>query len=263
MQKKGSIKMKSVSIIFPAFNEKERIRDTILEASNYFTSRGITHEIIVSADGTDGTREQAQLLTATIKNLIVIGNSDRKGKGFGVRKGVEIATCDVVGYADADNKTPITEFDKFIPHFLAGAPVVIGVRDFKNSETAKTRRWYRRLGSYVFNRVVKTATGLQDVAELQCGFKFFQTPVAKSIFAAQRIDSYMFDTEILSLAAKSGLPIAQVSVIWKDDKDSRLKLFSGNLRNILDILGICWRLYGFGNDGGARAFKCSVPSQIP
>ena len=235
--------LKSVSLIFPAFNERARIQETVLEASSFFCSKGIEHEIIVCADGTDGTREHAQALQGVVKNLIVIGGSERRGKGYAIRKGVEIASCDIVGYADADNKTPITEFEKFIEHFHTGSQIVIGIRNFGLSETVGSRKWIRRVGSFVFNRVVKALLDLNDITELQCGFKFFDTRIAKSVFALQRINGYMFDAEILSIARKSKVSIQQVSVTWKDDRDSRLKLFTGNLRNFLDIVKICLRHY--------------------
>ena len=49
-----------LTLIFPAFNEANRIADAIRHAREYFEQRGYTNEHIVSADGTDGTREVAQ-----------------------------------------------------------------------------------------------------------------------------------------------------------------------------------------------------------
>ncbi len=54
--------MKLVSLIIPAYNEAARIRTTIGEALDYFDGKGLPCEIIVSADGTDGTREAAGAL---------------------------------------------------------------------------------------------------------------------------------------------------------------------------------------------------------
>ena len=103
--------MKLVSLIIPAFNEAARIRETVGEALAYFDARGTACEIIVSADGTDGTREAARSLAEGRPEIIVIGQPDRRGKGRGIREAVRLATGDVIGFADADNKTPIAEFD--------------------------------------------------------------------------------------------------------------------------------------------------------
>ena len=56
--------------------------------------------------------------------------------------------------------------------------------------------------------------------------------------ARQRIDGYMFDVEVLHLAARSGYRIKEIGVSWRDDGDSRLQLVRGNWRNFLDILRI-------------------------
>src|SRR3954468_19209835 len=102
--------MELLSLIFPAYDEAQRIASTISEATDYFDSRRIRCEIIVSADGTDGTREAVRELAAHRsfrgRDLKVIGSSERKGKGHGIREGVRLATGDIIGFADADNKTP-------------------------------------------------------------------------------------------------------------------------------------------------------------
>ena len=45
-----------ISLVLPAYNESRVIPKTIGEAVDYFESRKLTYEIIVAADGTDGTR---------------------------------------------------------------------------------------------------------------------------------------------------------------------------------------------------------------
>ena len=95
-----------LSLILPAYNEQARIASTIREAYAYFCSRGLTVEILVAADGTDGTREAAQALCHEIPLLKVLGSPERRGKGHGIRQAVRRATGNVIGFADADNKSP-------------------------------------------------------------------------------------------------------------------------------------------------------------
>src|ERR1035438_704414 len=54
-----------ISLILPAYNEARVIEVTIGEAVRYFDSRGLSYQIIVAADGTDGTREIVRELPAT------------------------------------------------------------------------------------------------------------------------------------------------------------------------------------------------------
>ena len=46
-----------ISLILPAYNEARVIPTTVGEAVRYFDSRKLAYEIIVAADGADGTRE--------------------------------------------------------------------------------------------------------------------------------------------------------------------------------------------------------------
>lgn len=233
-----SLVQQNISLILPAFNEAGRIAVTIAEAVRYFQSRHYTYEIIVAADGNDGTREIVAGLRREDPHLSVIGRPGRRGKGLGIREGVRLATGSVIGYADADNKVPIEEYDKCAPLLGAGCPIVIGSRAMEKSQIDRAQPWYRRLGARGFHIFMQNATGLWEVSDTQCGFKFFQHEVAKQLFTLQKIDDYMFDVEILLLARGLGLEIQEVPIRWRDDGDSRLQLVRGNLRNVRDILRI-------------------------
>jgi dolichyl-phosphate beta-glucosyltransferase len=222
-----------ISLILPAYNEAATIAKTIRDAQEYFLATGQSHEIIVAADGNDGTREMAAQCGAK-----VIGGPMRRGKGRGIREAVAIAHGRYVGYADADNKVPIEEFDKVRPWLERGYEVVIGTRSAEHSRIERRQPWFRRAGSAGFNLVVRGFVGLSGIRDTQCGFKFFPLAAAREIFGQQKIDGYMFDVEILALARQLGYRIQQVAIRWRDDGDTRLNLVSGNLQNMVDILRI-------------------------
>jgi dolichyl-phosphate beta-glucosyltransferase len=222
-----------LSLILPAFNEAAAIPKTIGEAKHYFESRRLTAEIIVPADGNDGTREIARDLGA-----IAMGSDERRGKGHGIREAVAIASGRWIGYADADNKVPIEEFDRIRPWLEAGTEVVTGSRAMRESRIERRQPLYRRIGAKGFSVFMHTVVGLHGIHDTQCGFKFFQAAAARELFRRQRIDGYMFDVEILSIARRLGYRIKQVPILWRDDADSRLELVRGNLRNVVDIFRI-------------------------
>ncbi|MFI5178591.1 MAG: dolichyl-phosphate beta-glucosyltransferase [Vicinamibacterales bacterium] len=232
-----------VTVVVPAFNEARSIVTTLGELRAYFEAKPYDYEIIVAADGTDGTREIVTGLARTATRLRVIGGPERRGKGRGIRQAVGMARGDVIGFVDADNKTPITEFDRFEPYLIDGWDVVLGSRGLRESRVERLQPWFRRLGSKGFGVFMHAAVGLNDIVDTQCGFKFFQRPVALDLFRRQRIDGYMFDVEILYLATKRGCRIAQVPVRWRDDGDSRLDLVRGNIRNFFDVLQIRFTHY--------------------
>jgi dolichyl-phosphate beta-glucosyltransferase len=195
----------------------------------------------VVADGDDGTREAARELASKSECSVpirVAGSSERRGKGLGVREGVSLAVGDIIGFSDADNKTPISEFDNIAPLLRSGYDLVIGSRALRDSRIERVQPWYRRWGSKGFGFFLRACIGMDGIVDTQCGFKFFHGHVARELFGAQQINGYMFDVEILFMARQRGYRIAQVPVRWRDDADSRLQLIAGNIRNVLDVLAI-------------------------
>ena len=227
-----------LTIILPAYNERTSIGRTIEQYFQYFQKRGTRCEIVVAADGNDGTREFVREMANDYDRLKVIGHKERLGKGRGIREAVAVSGGRVIGYADADNKVPIDEYEKIEPWLTQGFQVVIGSRALAQSNIERKQSWYRRVGSRGFSVFMHTVVGLPGIHDTQCGFKFFNREVAQHLFRSQAIDGYMFDVEILALAQFFGYTIKEVPIRWRDDGDSRLNLISGNLRNVKDIFRI-------------------------
>jgi dolichyl-phosphate beta-glucosyltransferase len=227
-----------LSLILPAYNEQATIVSTIEQAFEYFASRRIHAEIIVAADGDDGTRETVREKAAGNPDLKAIGHVERCGKGRAIREAMKLVRGRIAGYADADNKVPFEEYDKIRPWFEQGYDVVTGSRALAESQIERCQPWFRRIGSQGFHLFMQTVVGLPGVHDSQCGFKFFPRDIALCLFELQRIDGYMFDVEILALAHRLGYRLKEVPIRWHDDGDSRLQLLSGNLRNVVDIFRI-------------------------
>jgi len=232
-----------LSVIVPAYNEAKSIRRTIDSIRAYLDQQPYSYEIIVSADGDDGTRELVAEVAAQDSRISVIGSAARGGKGRGIRNGVALARGQIIGFCDADYKTPIEEIDKLLPWFDRSYDVVIGSRGMAESRIEVPQPLYRRLGSRAFGVAMHLIIGLWQIHDTQCGFKFFRGDVARDLFSRQRVDGYMFDVEVLHLAERVGCRIKEVGVRWHDDGDSRLDLVAGNWRNMLDILGIRFSKY--------------------
>jgi dolichyl-phosphate beta-glucosyltransferase len=233
-----------LSVVVPAYNEARSIGATLADMRRHLDTRPYAYEIIVSADGGDGTREAVAALAAEDARLSVIGSAGRGGKGRGVRNGMAQARGAVVGFVDADGKTPIDEIERLLPFLEQGYDVVIGSRGLAESRIEVAQRLYRRVGSRAFGVLMHLVMGLPHVRDTQCGFKFFRGPVARDLFARQRIDGYMFDIELLHLCARAGYRVKEVGVRWRDDGDSRLDLLAGNARNLADLLRIRFGRYG-------------------
>jgi dolichyl-phosphate beta-glucosyltransferase len=226
-----------LSLIVPAYNEVATIQNTLRSIDRYMKHREFHYEVIVAADGVDGTREAASALVDELP-VTVLGAPERRGKGCGVRAGMRIANGEIIGFLDADYKVAIDEIEKVLPWFENGYDVVIGSRAATGAKIDVRQPWYRRIGSKGFALIMRPLVGLWGIADTQCGFKFFRKSIARDLFARQRIDGYMFDVEVLSLAIRAGYRIKEIGVNWQDDGDTRLKLLSGNWNNLKDLFRI-------------------------
>jgi dolichyl-phosphate beta-glucosyltransferase len=233
----------SLTVIVPAYNEARTIESTVTAVAAHLERRFSFFEIIVRADGDDGTRERVAALAAKDPRISVGGAVERRGKGRGIREGVARSRGAIVGFVDADYKTPIEEIDLLLPWFDEGYDVVIGSRALGDSRIEVAQPRHRQLGSAVFGLAMHAIVGLPGIRDTQCGFKFFRGAVARDLFRRQKIDGYMFDVEILYLAERAGYRIKEVGIRWRDDGDSRLQLVAGNWRNMIDLFRIRFQTY--------------------
>src|SRR4029079_18366033 len=113
-------------------------------------------------------------------------------------------------FADADLSMPIAEVANFLPPALEGVDVAIGSR-----EAAGAVRYdepgLRHLLGRAFNLLVR-ATVLPGIHDTQCGFKCFTRQAARDLFAAQTLDDFTFDVEILFLARRRGYRVVEVPI---------------------------------------------------
>jgi dolichyl-phosphate beta-glucosyltransferase len=227
-----------LSVVVPAYNEAASIRRTFESMRQFLDDQGYTYEVILVSDGDDSTPEIAAEIGQSWSNLVINAQRGRHGKGQGLRRGAALAGGEIVGFLDADYKTPIDEVSRLLPWLDQGFDIAIGSRGVGASRIERAQRWYRRVGSRGFAILMHAIVGLTDITDTQCGFKFFNRRAAHEIFSRARIDGYMCDVEYLYLASQLRFRVKEIGIRWSDDGDSRLELVRGNVRNVIDLMRI-------------------------
>ncbi len=232
-----------LSIVIPAYNEAERIPQTLIDMDKRLASVDFSYEILVVNDGsTDNTSTIVKNMAKMVKNLKLIDIKNNGGKGGTVRQGMLLATGTVRLFTDADNSTSIDQFEKMMPLFKEGADVVIGSRAMSGAQLDPPEPWYRRIPGKVGNLIFQTVLGLWGIWDTQCGFKAFTGEAAEKIFTISTIGGWGFDVEILALAKRMGYKIKEIPVHWVNDTRSHVKASA-----YLNVLGetciIRWRLW--------------------
>ncbi|MES2766702.1 MAG: dolichyl-phosphate beta-glucosyltransferase [Bacteroidota bacterium] len=226
-----------LSLVIPAYNEAERIGNSLKQAVEYLAEQSYSFEIIVVDDGsTDKTVQIIHKLNDDIEFVKLIRQPQNMGKGAAVRRGMLEATGEYRIFTDADFSTPVHEVEKALKVFKKGADVVIGSRVLDRSTIKRAQPRHREAMGRVFSRAVQ-ATVFKGIDDTQCGFKGFTAKAAESIFSRAKINGFGFDVEILYLAKRLGFEIEQIAVEWHNDERSKVSSLSG-LKAFLDIMTI-------------------------
>ena len=231
-----------LSVVVPAFNEEARLQAMLRSAVDYLRTREVEFEVLVVDDGsTDKTSELVGELGAEFPEIRVISLDSNRGKGHAVRTGVMRTSGRLVLFTDADGATPMKELERLEPALRDGADIAIGSRALRAEDVNLQVRWYRRAIGSVFRGFV-ALLGTAGIGDTQCGFKLFEGTVARDLFGRSRIDGFAFDVEILLLAQREGLSIAEIPVDWVHQDGSRINLATDSLQMLGDLVRIRARI---------------------
>src|SRR5947207_8351124 len=152
------------SLVIPAFNEADRIGQSLREVLDYLQRSSPESELIVVNDGsTDETSERVREVfgAAGLIATRLLEHSPNRGKGAAVRQGLLAATKPIGLFSDADLSTPIEEAPKLIAPISAGElDVTFGSRGLGRSLIGHRQLWRGEQGGRVFNLIVRLATRL-------------------------------------------------------------------------------------------------------
>jgi dolichyl-phosphate beta-glucosyltransferase len=230
-----------LSILVPSYNEKRRLPKTLDTIFEYLQSRPYRAEILVIDDGSsDGTAEVVTAYQQKYPGLRLISNGGNRGKGFSVRHGMLEARGEIALFTDADLSTPIEETEKLLTALrerqFDGA---IGSRAVNRSLIEVHQSPFREQAGIFFNRLVRWIMGI-EFSDTQCGFKAFHRERARIIFEQQCIERFGFDPEILFLAKRYGLRVAEVPVRWSHDSATKVNVVADGIRMFFELLLIRW-----------------------
>lgn len=223
-----------LSVVMPAFNEQARIAESIETVREYLARRGCSWEFIVVDDGsTDLTPAIAHRAAALDPNMRVIRSPRNVGKGHAVRTGVVASIGAEVLITDTDLSTPIYELER-LSAAREGAVAAIGSRALPGSDIVihqmRAREILGRMGNFVIQSM-----GVRGICDTQCGFKLFDGPKARALFAMSKINGWAFDVELLQLCARFGWPVVEVPVRWAHVGGSKLRP-SAYLHVLLELM---------------------------
>lgn len=170
----SNIKLSSLSVFFPCFNEEKNVPIMINQALKILPELAKKFEIIVINDGsTDQTRLVAEKLAKQYPQVRLVNHQQNQGYGATVRTGFAACRYDWIFFTDGDAQFDLKELKSFVAH-TQDYQVILGFRKqradgFKRALFAKMYKFYIDI---LFRVHVK---------DVDCAFKLIKADVIKDL----------------------------------------------------------------------------------
>jgi glycosyltransferase involved in cell wall biosynthesis len=235
-----------LSVVIPAYNEADRIAETIRVTVQELRKLGCSYELVIVDDGSEDhthhfAREVATEHTEAGCGEVHVVTYDRNGgKGHAVRFGAAHTRGTFVAFLDAD----LELHPRLLARLLriqeeTKADIVIGSK--RHPESVIDYPSERKLYSVIYSLTCRMLFGL-PVRDTQTGIKVLRGTFAREVLPLLTVNRFAFDLEMLVVAHYLGLQIAEAPVALTFNRPF------GRI-GMKDIWGVCtdtmavwWRL---------------------
>jgi len=199
-----------VSILIPAYNEVKTI-ETVVDSVRAVQMEGVSFEIVVVDDASqDGTDAVCRRLLGNGIDVFERQPQNR-GKGAALRRGIEVASGDIILIQDADLEYSPSEYPKLLTPILTDrADVVLGSR-FAGSDAHRVVYFWHMVGNRFLTLLSNIFTDI-NLTDMECGHKAFRTEILRSIRLTE--NSFGFEPEVVAKVAKLKCRIYEVGVSY-------------------------------------------------
>ena len=238
-----------VSIVFPAYNEEQRITNTLVAFDDFFKQKkeqdNLDYELLVVINGTtDKTVQVVQRLQQSRPQICMI-NTPQGGKGWAIKLGFQDALTrdnDIIGFNDADMSTSPEEYYKLI-RSLSNVDGIIASRYMPGALVIPPRPKIKRWGSrFFYEPLIRLLFGM-NYYDYQCGAKIFKRPVITTITPDISVHQWAIDLELLYLCKRNNYSVYEFPTVWVEKDGSKLRMFSSGMKMLGTVCALRWQYF--------------------
>jgi hypothetical protein len=215
--------MKQINVFVPVYNEEKKLRENILKLRKELLKlKRPFHIMIVNDSSTDKTMQIAQKMTAQFKEIKLKNYSNGPSRRENLSKAIlESQKDSIICFTDLDLSADITKFKILIEKIDRGADAATGSR-WLGIKPQRTQD--RLLISYIYNKAMQMIFK-SEIRDHQCGFKAFKGKSLQKLIKLAGYDKtfsrgWFWDAEMLILAQKQGMKIAEFPIRWNAGQQS-------------------------------------------
>jgi putative flippase GtrA len=212
-----------LDVVIPVHNEERDLEPCVRRLHAHLRDE-LTYPFRITVAenaSTDRTVEVAQRLADELPGVRLL-TLPEAGRGRALRTAWLNSEAPVLVYMDVDLSTDLAALLPLVAPLISGhSDLAIGTRLARSSRVVRGAK--REIISRSYNLLLRGALATR-LSDAQCGFKAIRADVAAKLLPLVEDTGWFFDTELLVLAERSGLRIAEVPVDWVDDPDSRVDI---------------------------------------
>jgi len=229
------------SVILPVYNESKRLAASVGKVEEYLRKNYSPFEVIIVEDNsTDGSYDVARHIASRDKNVVLLHNESRLGRGASVDAALKKARGDYAAYMDVDLATDLSYVKLLVDGLDKGASVSTGSRYMSGASVKRPLK--RRIASRSYNEMVRLLFKSR-VMDHQCGFKGFNKKDIAKVLGLVHDNHWFWDTELLVICQALGMKIFEFPVKWEHNggnnlNPSKVKVFKDSVtmgRKMLEL----------------------------
>jgi glycosyltransferase involved in cell wall biosynthesis len=230
-----------IDVVIPCYNEVGVLRWSVETTLALFARHPYYDWRIVIADNgsNDGTGELARELEREYEQVQAL-ILEIKGRGLALKHAWMQSDADVVAYMDVDLSTDIEHLPHLVERVVSGrCDISIGSRRARGSQTR--RGFKREFTSRAYIALIRLTFPRLKITDAQCGFKALSRRAVDELVPQIENRMWFFDTELLVLAHRAGMPICELPVRWQEDPDTKVKIVSTAIEDIRGLARMRFR----------------------
>ena len=223
--------IKSLSIIFPFYNEEPRLKASFNHILNFIKKKpAFKIEIIFVDDGSDDN--SYELINRFIKNsrknnkikFKIIKSKKNLGKGSALKLGIKKAKYDWILTTDIDMSVSLFQIYHWLKKKLINKKYFVYFATRTHKQSIVQRNFFRKVLGDIGSLLKFIILNIK-IKDTQCGYKLYKKQQAKFVFSKLKNCGWDHDIELIMLLKSRNILIRELPVTWVHKENSKVNVF--------------------------------------
>ena len=197
---------RTVSVVFPAYNEEQNIRQAI---DDFFVPGVVDEVVVVDNNSRDRTAEEAGRTRARVVREAA------QGYGHALRRGLREATGDLVILAEPDGTFVGRDVTKLLS-YADDFDMVCGTRTTRELLWEQANMgWFLRVGNWAVAKLIQLLYDGPSLSDCGCTLRLVHRAAVQRIGGDLTVGGSHFLPEMVIVALKRGLRVIEIPVNYR------------------------------------------------